>query len=124
MNPYLFVYGTLKSDFDRRAANYLRSKSELVGPGKINGALYDLGSYPALVLNGGQEEFVYGEVYCLNDPATVFQVLDRYEGAEYRRLELSVFMEKEPISAWAYEYLLNAEQYPKIREGLYRNTSY
>jgi gamma-glutamylcyclotransferase (GGCT)/AIG2-like uncharacterized protein YtfP len=70
---HLFVYGTLRSGGG--AAGLLRG-CRLVGTGSVAGTLYDLGAYPALVLDGGGP--VEGEVW--RCPAASLDRLDEYEG--------------------------------------------
>lgn len=57
---HVFVYGTLRRG-EQRDINRLLPAPVWVGPGHVAGALYDLGSYPGLVLGTGGE--VIGEVY-------------------------------------------------------------
>jgi gamma-glutamylcyclotransferase (GGCT)/AIG2-like uncharacterized protein YtfP len=70
---HLFVYGTLRSGGG--AAGLLRG-CRMVGTGSVAGTLYDLGDYPALVLDGRGP--VEGEVW--RCPADVLDRLDEYEG--------------------------------------------
>jgi gamma-glutamylcyclotransferase (GGCT)/AIG2-like uncharacterized protein YtfP len=83
---HLFVYGTLRSGGG--AAGLLRG-CEHVGTGTVAGTLYDLGAYPALVLDG--EGRVEGEVW--RCPAKALARLDEYEGVPeglYRRVAVQV----------------------------------
>jgi gamma-glutamylcyclotransferase (GGCT)/AIG2-like uncharacterized protein YtfP len=71
----LFVYGTLMSgggmEGRLRAGRRLR-------PAHVRGTLYDLGSYPALTLEGEGE--VLGEIW--SAPRETLLDLDAYEGVE------------------------------------------
>jgi gamma-glutamylcyclotransferase (GGCT)/AIG2-like uncharacterized protein YtfP len=83
---HLFVYGTLRSGGG--AAGLLHG-CERVGTGTVAGTLYDLGAYPALVLDG--EGRVEGEVW--RCPAEALARLDEYEGVPegvYRRVAVQV----------------------------------
>lgn len=92
---YLFVYGTLRKAFGHEMHHRLERAARCIGNAAVRGALYDLGSYPGLVISGDDVGVVEGEVYAL-DPdraqATLAD-LDRYEGCattdpephEYRR---------------------------------------
>ena len=57
---YVFVYGTLRGG-QERDINHLQPAPVFMGLGKINGTLYDLGSYPGVRLGG--LNWVQGEVY-------------------------------------------------------------
>ena len=57
---YVFVYGTLRRG-EQRDINRLQPAPTFMGDGKINGTLYDLGSYPGVRLGGTY--WVQGEVY-------------------------------------------------------------
>ncbi len=57
---YVFVYGTLRRG-QERDINRLQPRPVFVGDSRINGTLYDLGSYPGVRFGG--ERWVQGEVY-------------------------------------------------------------
>ena len=64
---YFFAYGTLRQG-QLRDINLLRPAPTWQGRGRVRGALYDLGSYPGLLLAqgvdcGGPYGEVVGEVY-------------------------------------------------------------
>jgi len=69
----LFVYGTLLSQGGHAS---LLGGCELLGSGVVEGLLYDLGDYPALVLGPGAA--VHGEFWCC--PPETLDRLDAYEG--------------------------------------------
>jgi gamma-glutamylcyclotransferase (GGCT)/AIG2-like uncharacterized protein YtfP len=71
----LFVYGTLKRGFanERELAHAVFERVAATAPGH---ALYDLGAYPALVLEGSG--VVQGEVYRV--PVSALARLDEFEG--------------------------------------------
>lgn len=92
---HLFVYGTLRGGGG--AAHLLRG-CERITVGKVRGSLYDLGAYPALVLDDAGE--VEGEVWRCED-AEVLRALDDYEGVGeglFRRVRVEV----EEIVCWTY----------------------
>jgi len=60
VDRHVFVYGTLRTG-QERDINRLQPTAIFRGDGKINGILYDLGSYPGVRLGG--EQWVQGEVY-------------------------------------------------------------
>lgn len=117
----LFVYGTLMSAADSvyGAAERARldAASRVLGPAMVEGHLFDLGSYPGLVLNtpgGGSPPRVQGELRELDDPVAVFAWLDLYEGMgradprkdPYRRELRDVLVTDtgHVVQAWVYIY--------------------
>jgi gamma-glutamylcyclotransferase (GGCT)/AIG2-like uncharacterized protein YtfP len=91
---HLFVYGTLRSGGG--AAGLLRG-CRLVGAGTVAGTLYDLGAYPALVLDGRGP--VEGEVWRCGADAP--DRLDEYEGVP-GGLYLRVRVVVEGTECWTY----------------------
>ena len=91
VHRYVFVYGTLRRG-QERDINRLQPSPVFIGDSKINGTLYDLGSYPGVRLGG--EMWVHGEVYQIT--AELESQLDEIEGVwpqqtgEYVRQELVV----------------------------------
>ena len=107
---HLFVYGTLlnhfKNDTLLAVEKFLKFKSN----GYLKGNLYDLGEYPAVVEDAGTSEKVKGEIYLINNPEKVFDILDEYEGVnevepEYKRKKKVVTLsEGKKIKSWVYVY--------------------
>lgn len=80
MKKRLFVYGTLHPDRAPKGIRDMVKRMVPMGSGTIAGVLHDLGEYPAVTLNGKQEQRVKGEVFALpNDPG-MLQQFDDYEG--------------------------------------------
>ena len=73
-----FFYGTLMTGFDRRRRLGMDSRMSFRGRGWIEGALFDLGLYPAAIPATGRK--VHGEVFELIDPQAVLPALDEVEG--------------------------------------------
>ena len=124
MSDYLFVYGTLRKGHAR--AHRLLGAARFVSRGTVSGKLYDLGDYPGLRKTTRSGTRVGGEVYELAgpDPERRLAILDRYEGAEFRRARVVVRLhDGRRHRAWAY-VLVN--QPPKgarpIPAGVYRKT--
>lgn len=117
MDPYLFVYGTLKSShkgaFGQDKRDRLHRESRLLGPATASGRLFDLGDYPGLVAPDTPGDVVHGEVVELADPETSFRWLDAYEGIRTDTLHASEY-HREPrrvrlasgteLTAWVYIY--------------------
>lgn len=91
---HVFVYGTLRTG---GSAGGLLRGCEHVGASTVEGALYDMGAYPVLVLGGGGR--VDGEVW--RCPVATLARLDEYEGVReglYRRVRV----EAGGVECWTY----------------------
>lgn len=113
-NTYLFVYGTLRSEFGHPAHTYLK-RTVYMGLGQTPGFLYDLGPYPALLTDPKESSFVTGEVYRLDKPEKLLPTIDQYEGyvaanpgeSEYTRSIHDVTLkdgETKSLRCWVYVY--------------------
>jgi gamma-glutamylcyclotransferase (GGCT)/AIG2-like uncharacterized protein YtfP len=118
---HLFVYGTLmrsaRTAFGAPQRQRLAAESRSLGAARAPGALYDLGSYPGLVVTHAPQGVVHGEVVALEAPAATFSWLDVYEGigspgaaipgdGEYERGVLTVTLAGgDELSCWAYIYI-------------------
>ena len=110
----LFVYGTLRSNFENPYARRLRSAALLLGTATVSGAIFDLGRYPGYRSDLAGE--VTGELYELGEPDSLLAVLDDYEGPEYRRILINV---AEFGPAWIYELVAVPPNAPQILSGDY-----
>ncbi len=122
----LFVYGSLRSGFKSPAYEYISRYFTLAGVGKVEGALYDMGNYPAGVPGAGS--FIIGELYTVNEPAELSWALgqlDDYEGLSteegeqqlFRREDVNVFIDGQKVPAWIYWYNGAVEGRPLIPSG-------
>ena len=104
----VFVYGTLRAGGSNDIGRYVPAP-QLVGQACIEGALYDLGDYPGLVL--GRPGRVQGEVYRITPP--VEAALDRLEGVaddnsgEYLKREIEIGIEGRTLLCLVYEIQLS-----------------
>ncbi len=93
----LFVYGTLQP----HASDWWRLEPHAIGEPRaaaLPGALFDTGlGYPALRLGTGPG--VSGWVVDLAEPAAALSTMDEYEGAEYRRVRVSL---PGGLTCWTY----------------------
>lgn len=104
MTHYLFVYGTLRKNYDLKLKNRVAKELEYVGQAKIGATMYDIGRYPGAVKDRSGRE-VIGDVFQVSDPGAVFKVLDRYEGEEFVRRKGKVRMRRGgELNAWIYWY--------------------
>jgi gamma-glutamylcyclotransferase (GGCT)/AIG2-like uncharacterized protein YtfP len=107
----VFAYGTLMQG-EVRHAPAVRADLLSVTPAHTRGRLHDLGSYPAMVLDGtAAAREVEGEILTFADAATALPMLDRIEGARpdcvpggpYRRTIVTVTdASGRARPAWAY----------------------
>ena len=103
MPEYLFVYGTLRNNYDLKLKNRVAKYLEYVGEAKIGARLYDLGRYPGAIKDKTSE--IIGDVFLLSDPEKVLKFLDDYEGSEYERKKEKVKLRSgKIIIAWMYWY--------------------
>ena len=103
MSNYLFVYGTLRNDYDLKLKNRIAKELKYVGKAKIGARLYDLGRYPGAVKDKSSE--LIGDLFLLADSEKILKFLDDYEGEEYERKEEKVKLKSgESITTWMYWY--------------------
>jgi len=112
--------------FDRRRRASIDDKLGYVGRGAIQGALFDVGLYPAAV--PAPDGYVWGEVYEMSDPAKVLTALDEIEGYSetdldrslYRREQIDVLLPDSRFArAWVYFYNAPLGRAPRIVSGDY-----
>lgn len=108
VTSYLFVYGTLKSNFNVKAARALRKISFPIAKAKVSGTLYSFGHYPALKLHPRSKP-VKGEIVRLKNIAASLDMLDRYEeayryGNDYQREHISVKVDSQTTVCQTYIY--------------------
>jgi gamma-glutamylcyclotransferase (GGCT)/AIG2-like uncharacterized protein YtfP len=119
----LFAYGTLMRG--RRSHDLLRPRvRQTHGAARISGAsLVRIDWYPGLVLTANGS--VHGELYEVDDVASLLYELDEYEdfvgydGADslYRRSLVSAETERGSMLAWTYIYLGDPGAFPLIPSG-------
>ena len=126
--PYLFVYGTLRGSAGTEWSTFLNVVSRFVGSGRTHGELFRLDGYPGMTIRTGDDAWVSGEVYHLNDPASALPLLDEYEGCgptdplphEFERQVVTVRLEAGgTVQAWAYIYSLETAGKARISSGDY-----
>lgn len=90
MSERLFVYGTLRPDHAPSEIADAVKTLQPVGPGTIRGRLYNLGSYPGVILDEKANEEVHGEVFVVPHHGTLAR-LDAYEEFHPHDPESSLF---------------------------------
>jgi gamma-glutamylcyclotransferase (GGCT)/AIG2-like uncharacterized protein YtfP len=112
--------------FDRRRRAGIDPKLTYIGRGSIQGALFDLGIYPAAV--PAPEGLVWGEVYEMAEADTVLAALDDIEGYRpdnpdrslYARSQADVMLpDGSRAQAWVYFYNAPLGRASRIPSGDY-----
>lgn len=114
MLDLLFVYGTLRSEFDNQYARLLRKDSTSLGRATVTGSIYRVEHYPAF--RPQPDGQVQGELYRLHTPEVTLAVLDEYEGEEFERIVVNVANK----DAWLYQYKGNPAEEARIASGDFR----
>jgi gamma-glutamylcyclotransferase (GGCT)/AIG2-like uncharacterized protein YtfP len=132
-SQYLFCYGTLLRDTAPQSMASLCRRLPRLAHATVSGCLYDLGSYPGLILASGDladehEGAVRGEivvVQCASD----WLRLDAYEGVDHARPARSLYNRVrtmattdggESVECWVYVYNRALKQAAKIDSGCWR----
>jgi gamma-glutamylcyclotransferase (GGCT)/AIG2-like uncharacterized protein YtfP len=124
MRPLLhrvFVYGTLLVGEENHhiAAPYIRH----IQPGRVKGRLYDVGAYPALVIE--EEGEVIGEWFTVTkEGLQAMDELEEYEkGSQYNEYERVWVKDiEQPIEGYVYVYPKSkAARLPFIPSGSWRH---
>ena len=108
----LFVYGTLMQPVGNDRHQRLEQNARYLGRALFQGKLFLVDDYPGAIPSPEPSHRVTGELYYLDNPATVFRELDRYEGYVPANPERSLYLRErrqvkledreEPIYAWIY----------------------
>ncbi|QLE00237.1 gamma-glutamylcyclotransferase [Galbibacter sp. BG1] len=123
---HVFVYGTLRKEFQNPVAKFLRKHSKFIGKGTAPGHLYDLGSFPGAVFNAHTSEVIHGEIYFIQkNTEAVLAALDRYEGIDdpnfdyYEKTEALIKVNNTSIKASVYNFKKSTVSFKKIESGDY-----
>jgi gamma-glutamylcyclotransferase (GGCT)/AIG2-like uncharacterized protein YtfP len=109
----LFVYGSLRSEFDNQYAIQLREAADLLGRATVAGSIFRVGRYPGYRQEPAGQ--VHGEVWRLREPEATLALLDDYEGARYRRIVLPTSISN--MQAWIYAWTAEPEPGQRIESG-------
>lgn len=125
---YLFVYGTLRSDYSGASPvkGVLNRFAERVGPATLQGRLYNIDWYPGVILSDHPEDVVVGELYSITNETQLLLRLDEYEGCSPEYPEPKLYVRKkvpvqtkkgERVLAWVYLYNGDADENERIKSG-------
>ena len=124
----IFVYGTLRRGCSTGAHQTYLAGAEFIDTATINGTLFRVSYYPALVLDTQAGE-VMGEIYRLASAEQLAR-LDAYEECtypalpeqEYQRTKVDVITRSgKVVSAWVYAYQRASEGLAVIASGDFLN---
>jgi gamma-glutamylcyclotransferase (GGCT)/AIG2-like uncharacterized protein YtfP len=113
MSHFLFAYGTLQAGLAPPEIAPLVDHLRSLGDGSLLGTLYDLGTYPGLVIDSSAADPVYGTVYELPDDPRILRALDDYEGFSPEAQDSSLFVRRTRVvtlrqgtklNCWVYIY--------------------
>lgn len=115
----IFVYGSLRKEFDHPKHELLNKNGELLGAGSCSGKLYLIDWYPGVLPSDDPTDQVYGEVYEIHQHfEAVIESLDHYEGCApefpephlyVRRIETITLEHGGSTNAWIYFYNHNPD---------------
>lgn len=118
---YLFVYGTLRNNYNLKLKNQIAKDLEYVGKAKVVASLYDLGKYPGAIKENNNNEVV-GDVFLIDNPERTFKILDKYEGDKFTRNKNRIRLRSgKHIDAWVYWYNQKPLKTQKIKYKDYLN---
>src|SRR5215210_968215 len=112
--------------FDRRRRAGIDGKLTYVGRGSIRASLFDLGIYPAAI--PAPDGAVWGELYEMEEPASVLAALDEIEGYRHDDADRSLYIrdtaavalqDGSSVPAWVYFYNAPLGQAQEIPSGDY-----
>jgi gamma-glutamylcyclotransferase (GGCT)/AIG2-like uncharacterized protein YtfP len=117
--PYLFVYGTLKSAFRNRYARRLRREALMAGPATMRGRLYRICWYPGMRPPVDSEDLVSGEIFRLRQPGRLLAALDEYEGRHLytRELHAATLANGRRLRCWVYMYRVALTESRRMPSG-------
>lgn len=99
MRHLIFIYGSLRRGCENEIARTFPGAS-FVSQASVNGALYDLGDYPALVLDDAGEK-VMGEIYEIDE--ALLTELDEFElASDYHRSPVTASAGSDQRQCWVY----------------------
>jgi gamma-glutamylcyclotransferase (GGCT)/AIG2-like uncharacterized protein YtfP len=107
----LFVYGSLRSEFDNAHARLLREEADFMGRATVRGSLFRNGIFPGY--RNEPDGIVQGELWKLREPESTLAALDEYEGDVYSRISATTNLGE----AWIYLYNGVVKQEERILSG-------
>lgn len=128
MSDHLFLYGTLRPGLAPQHLAGYADRLQRVAVGTIPGRLYDLGCYPAAILDPSAETRIVGEVFKLPADQWVLAAFDAYErydpsdpeGSLYHRRQTEAMLQDgKSVECWVYVYNRDVGGAKLIESGNY-----
>ncbi len=127
-DQFIFVYGTLRKEFDHPIHTSLSGSMDYMDKAYFRGILYEVGKFPGAVAVSDTERRITGELYRIKKPSKLFAVLDTYEGYHSGFPAKSLFIRVKKkvqlitgksVHAWIYLYNRPVEKLSEIKSGDY-----
>ena len=128
VSDYIFVYGSLRSEFDSPVKSVLQDHAKLIGKATFQGKLYMIEWYPGVIESDDSSDRVIGEIYKIKNQEVLLSQLDQYEGcspndpephAFIRRVKSVLLESGGEIRAWIYLYNESVKNKQCITSGNY-----
>ena len=128
----LFVYGTLRKEFNNEMAVYLRENSSHLGLSRAKGYLFDVyGHYPGMVFDRTAVSMVYGDIFEVQKDKweEVLKHIDEYEdydpndhsSSQFIRITMEAYSYGRTFKCWGYQYNFPIDDLTFIPFGDYVN---
>ena len=129
MKDYLFVCGTLRSEYVEGEIAAVMKRLQTLGAASVRGKLYNLGAYPGAVVDQTANTSIHGELFELPPDETTLQELDKYEDFDPAKPEECLFVRRRAkaelidgheLEAWIYTYNRDPKGAPLIEGGKWK----
>lgn len=126
----VFLYGTLRKEFDIEMARYIRENGEHIGLARAKGYLFDVyGHYPGMIFDRSAVSMVYGDMYNIPQDKwdEVIKKLDDYEeyypddpsSSRFIRIPMEAYSFGRTYKCWGYHYNFPVDDLTFIPYGDY-----
>ena len=128
MPDHIFIYGSLRSEFNVPSRRFLEMYAECTGRGSLSGRLYQISWYPGAVKSKKSGDWVHGEIYRILEEEPLLERLDEYEGYSSGQSKNNLFVRSEEnihlsidstLPAWIYLYNRSTAGKTRIESGDY-----
>lgn len=87
-----------------------------------------MGEYPGAIANTDCEHYVYGNIYLMDEPEKILELIDDYEGCGddqeqpnlFSRVLTIIETTDGPVECWIYVYNLPVDGLLLIKSGRYK----
>ncbi|HSS18507.1 MAG TPA: gamma-glutamylcyclotransferase family protein [Pyrinomonadaceae bacterium] len=126
MKDYLFVCGTLRSEYVAGEIAEVMQRLRSLGAASVQGRLHDFGDYPGAVLDSAADTLIHGELFELPHDEVTLAALDEYEDFDPRVPAKGLFVRRrvnisdasrQNVEGWIYVYNGDPGNVPIIAGG-------